>query len=268
MASDSIIMPRVQHARHAPLHLSSSDDDVTVPDPPPKVVFTDSIGLVITNGSCLKQRIRKTKSAKNRVQAVCVQEDTSNSSNEVVVSAAHGPPTSLAMVSLNNTIVINSSDSEVDDDVQVVLEKRKPGHRPQRMLSGPSTAFCQSTQTDDVEVIVSVGTTTAAGSSGSRMSRVVSAAKPSPKKSEPKCPVCFEDFASVSFLLIIFIICFNTIFFLQIINGHKKVMSTKCGHIFCEQCLRDALAVNGKQCPTCRAKVTSKAAYHQVFLPI
>ncbi|XP_020224086.1 E3 ubiquitin-protein ligase complex slx8-rfp subunit slx8 isoform X2 [Cajanus cajan] len=42
-------------------------------------------------------------------------------------------------------------------------------------------------------------------------------------------------------------------------------MSTRCGHIFCKNCIKAAVAVQGK-CPTCRKKVT-KNQLIRVFLP-
>ncbi|CAN0897932.1 E3 ubiquitin-protein ligase RNF4 [Linum grandiflorum] len=41
--------------------------------------------------------------------------------------------------------------------------------------------------------------------------------------------------------------------------------STKCGHIFCKKCIKDALAFRAK-CPTCRKKVTARDLI-RVFLP-
>lgn len=42
-------------------------------------------------------------------------------------------------------------------------------------------------------------------------------------------------------------------------------MSTKCGHIFCKQCIYTALGAQAK-CPTCRKRVTSREL-RRVFLP-
>ncbi|KAK7407774.1 hypothetical protein VNO78_09849 [Psophocarpus tetragonolobus] len=42
-------------------------------------------------------------------------------------------------------------------------------------------------------------------------------------------------------------------------------VSTKCGHIFCKECIKTAVAANGK-CPTCRKKVTRNSLI-RVFLP-
>lgn len=42
-------------------------------------------------------------------------------------------------------------------------------------------------------------------------------------------------------------------------------MSTKCGHIFCKACIKQAIGAQGK-CPTCRRKVTMKDTI-RIYLP-
>lgn len=42
-------------------------------------------------------------------------------------------------------------------------------------------------------------------------------------------------------------------------------MSTKCGHIFCKACIKQAIAAQGK-CPTCRRRVTMKDTI-RIYLP-
>ncbi|KAL8137238.1 hypothetical protein V2J09_003239 [Rumex salicifolius] len=42
-------------------------------------------------------------------------------------------------------------------------------------------------------------------------------------------------------------------------------MSTKCGHIFCKECIKTAITVQ-KKCPTCRRKTTAKDIM-RVYLP-
>ncbi|XP_047157107.1 E3 ubiquitin-protein ligase RNF4-like isoform X1 [Vigna umbellata] len=42
-------------------------------------------------------------------------------------------------------------------------------------------------------------------------------------------------------------------------------MSTRCGHIFCKNCIKAAISAQGK-CPTCRKKITVKELI-RVFLP-
>lgn len=50
----------------------------------------------------------------------------------------------------------------------------------------------------------------------------------------------------------------------EIIQSGRVIVATKCGHIFCSQCLRDALK-NSSTCPTCRKKLTHKQ-YHPIYI--
>ncbi|KAL1198870.1 putative SWI/SNF-related matrix-associated actin-dependent regulator [Cardamine amara subsp. amara] len=64
---------------------------------------------------------------------------------------------------------------------------------------------------------------------------------PAPPPEEPKftCPICMCPFT--------------------------EEMSTKCGHIFCKDCIKKAIASKAK-CPTCRKRVTARELI-RVFLP-
>lgn len=44
----------------------------------------------------------------------------------------------------------------------------------------------------------------------------------------------------------------------------KKMVSTKCGHIHCEDCLKLSLQAN-KKCPVCRKALTGKDPFHPIF---
>ncbi|KAL0973960.1 hypothetical protein UPYG_G00213440 [Umbra pygmaea] len=59
------------------------------------------------------------------------------------------------------------------------------------------------------------------------------------------CPVCMDAYA-------------------EIIESGRLVVSTKCGHLFCSQCLRDSLS-RAHTCPTCRKKLTHKQ-YHPIYI--
>ncbi|XP_030621630.1 E3 ubiquitin-protein ligase RNF4 [Chanos chanos] len=59
------------------------------------------------------------------------------------------------------------------------------------------------------------------------------------------CPVCMDAYA-------------------EIIDSGRLMVSTKCGHLFCSQCLRDSLA-RAHTCPTCRKKLTHKQ-YHPIYI--
>ncbi|XP_038142584.1 RING finger protein 4 [Cyprinodon tularosa] len=69
-----------------------------------------------------------------------------------------------------------------------------------------------------------------------------------PSRSTPgliSCPVCLDLYS-------------------EIVGSGRLVVSTKCGHVFCSQCLRDALT-SSHTCPTCRKKLTSRQ-YHPLYI--
>ncbi|XP_069833423.1 E3 ubiquitin-protein ligase RNF4 [Dendropsophus ebraccatus] len=59
------------------------------------------------------------------------------------------------------------------------------------------------------------------------------------------CPICMDGYSEIT-------------------QSGRLIVSTKCGHIFCSQCLRDALR-NVTSCPTCRKKLTHKQ-YHPIYI--
>ncbi|XP_072520134.1 E3 ubiquitin-protein ligase RNF4 [Salminus brasiliensis] len=59
------------------------------------------------------------------------------------------------------------------------------------------------------------------------------------------CPVCMDAYT-------------------EIIESGRLMVSTKCGHLFCSQCIRDSLA-RAHFCPTCRKKLTHKQ-YHPIYI--
>ncbi|KAM9376181.1 E3 ubiquitin-protein ligase RNF4 [Pholidichthys leucotaenia] len=59
------------------------------------------------------------------------------------------------------------------------------------------------------------------------------------------CPICMDRYV-------------------EIIRSGRLAVSTRCGHVFCSQCLRDALKVS-RTCPNCRARLTSKQ-YHPLYI--
>lgn len=145
----------------------------------------------------------------------------------------------------DQTIDLIESD---DDDIVIFKEVKKP------LVSKPTRrTVTQTTQTEGStlnDVTFQTGLPRAGPAENPRK-RVAGPSSKSPEKKfqkpEFKCPVCLEDFD-------------------DIIANKTKVMSTKCGHIFCEPCLQASLQANSKLCPTCRTKLTAKTHYHQIFL--
>ncbi|XP_064630665.1 E3 ubiquitin-protein ligase RNF4-like isoform X2 [Lineus longissimus] len=59
------------------------------------------------------------------------------------------------------------------------------------------------------------------------------------------CPICFDNYQAIR-------------------ASHRKVYSTVCGHIFCNECIKVAIR-SQHRCPTCRKKLTLSQT-HPVFL--
>ncbi|MEQ2292377.1 hypothetical protein AMECASPLE_022549 [Ameca splendens] len=59
------------------------------------------------------------------------------------------------------------------------------------------------------------------------------------------CPICLDLYS-------------------EIVDSGRLVVSTKCGHVFCSQCLRDALT-SSHTCPTCRKRLTPRQ-YHPLYI--
>lgn len=55
------------------------------------------------------------------------------------------------------------------------------------------------------------------------------------------CPICFDEL------------------------GQNPIASTKCGHVFCLQCLQQALTIE-KRCPKCRRVLKGPSAYHPLYV--
>ncbi|KAI9145949.1 hypothetical protein BKA69DRAFT_312240 [Paraphysoderma sedebokerense] len=45
----------------------------------------------------------------------------------------------------------------------------------------------------------------------------------------------------------------------------SPLVSTICGHLFCEECLKEAMKQSGKKCPTCRKNIPAKKGYHAIY---
>ncbi|XP_019408703.1 PREDICTED: E3 ubiquitin-protein ligase RNF4 [Crocodylus porosus] len=59
------------------------------------------------------------------------------------------------------------------------------------------------------------------------------------------CPICMDGYS-------------------EIIQSGRLIVATKCGHVFCSQCLRDSLR-NANSCPTCRKKLSHRQ-YHPIYI--
>ncbi|KAF8050939.1 hypothetical protein N665_1852s0009 [Sinapis alba] len=135
-------------------------------------------------------------------------------------------------------------DAIEDDDDDVVESTASAFDRAKRHKSGGGSQ--RGPLVVDVE---SGGTTRLSKNRTKRQSDQANVELNNPRKSktvaapveEPKfnCPICMSPFT--------------------------EEVSTKCGHIFCKECIRLAVSVQAK-CPTCRKRVIAKDLI-RVFLP-
>ena len=74
---------------------------------------------------------------------------------------------------------------------------------------------------------------------------------PSPSKTSSRsiiqCPICMETVQ-------------------QFEKEGRQLTATRCGHIFCNVCIREAAKAQRK-CPTCRKPVTLRGGFHELFIP-
>lgn len=175
----------------------------------------------------------------------------------------------------NETIDLTKDDEdsndvvEIADDEVIVLKATIP-RRPGDKIPGPlcrtrgtevesiGCNCCKNRHVPHAEVVVQSANNHEEGSSGSpsgkKGRRGVS---PSSASTPPallpqsqgkgyKCPICLEVIEPDK------------------PDSQRKMASTNCGHIFCFDCIKDAIKVS-KQCPKCRKKLTVKG-YHQIFI--
>lgn len=58
----------------------------------------------------------------------------------------------------------------------------------------------------------------------------------SSQENSPKCPICLEPYKNVR-------------------ERGLKLVVTRCGHVFCDFCLKKSIDGNGRKCPKCRKNV-------------
>ncbi|XP_075872640.1 E3 ubiquitin-protein ligase RNF4 isoform X2 [Nelusetta ayraudi] len=104
-----------------------------------------------------------------------------------------------------------------------------------RLVATGESYIVSSDEDEDTPPVVSGGVTSALQAS-------------SLSRSTPgtiSCPVCLDSYS-------------------EIVESGRLVVSTRCGHVFCSQCVRDALS-SSHSCPTCRKKLTPRQ-YHPLYI--
>ncbi|XP_074132961.1 E3 ubiquitin-protein ligase RNF4 isoform X2 [Sminthopsis crassicaudata] len=128
-----------------------------------------------------------------------------------------------------------------NDSVVVSINKNRRQRRNPRMSRGqPDSCILSSDdeETRDSDVYV----TENPSQESVVLEEETSSIRPSGTVS---CPICMDGYS-------------------EILQSGRLIVSTKCGHVFCSQCLRDALR-NASSCPTCRKKLNQKQ-YHPIYI--
>ncbi|XP_063780693.1 E3 ubiquitin-protein ligase RNF4 [Pseudophryne corroboree] len=123
-----------------------------------------------------------------------------------------------------------------NDSVVIVEEHQSQSENSSRSVTQAASCILSSDDEDlkDAETLVFGGRSRETPSTGSRSSA-----------GDVRCPICLDGYSEIT-------------------QSGRLIVSTKCGHIFCSQCLRDALK-NATSCPTCRKKLTHKQ-YHPIYI--
>lgn len=125
-----------------------------------------------------------------------------------------------------------------NDSVVIVEEQQSPRRRRNGTRSTTQTASCILSSDDD--------DTRDSDLIAGRRSRDLPHTNHNLRTSgSVSCPICMDGYS-------------------EIIQSGRLIVSTKCGHVFCSQCIRDALR-NVTSCPTCRKKLTAKQ-YHPIYI--
>ncbi|XP_078534711.1 E3 ubiquitin-protein ligase RNF4 isoform X2 [Lissotriton helveticus] len=178
------------------------------------------------NSRLQRKRRRSTTSTPMATQTETIELEE-NADEEVV---------DLTCESVSDAVVLDLT----NNDSVVVSEKRRSRRRRNRTTRGHPDSYVLSSGDEDSEGDVCVASTVSAylntlenGTAGPRPPGTVS------------CPICMDVHTEIT-------------------QSGRVIVATKCGHIFCSQCLRDAMK-NSSTCPTCRKKLTHKQ-YHPIYI--
>lgn len=144
------------------------------------------------------------------------------------------------------------ADSSIDSSPVIVCVNRIYRGDPISQL--PSCRFAQPSMLnrqlfnadDEIEEVVD-SNTTSEQNTGLVVASTSSSDDPAATTTERKisCPICWDDEKTIK-------------------RRKRKLMSTTCGHVFCDLCIRSAVQRQNK-CPTCRKKLTLRQL-HPIFL--
>lgn len=193
------------------------------------------------SGSFVRDNVEDLTSSGLVRRPLLVSSTSSTSDTESVVDLTN-ESTSLPRQSSThrpNVLIIDSDEEIVEMELPTPPQTNR--HRNLNPRRDPSNS--RSTRADDECFISKTMAKQGQGSNEARKS-----SEPSPSSDATKCvycPVCMETAQ-------------------QIEKDGRRLMVTRCGHIFCNVCINKAVQVKRK-CPTCR-KAVPQSSYHPLFL--
>ncbi|XP_057326659.1 E3 ubiquitin-protein ligase RNF4-like [Microplitis mediator] len=146
---------------------------------------------------------------------------------------------------LNDTIVIDDNDSPVSRPSRPARQRKLTGLR--------CTVINNDTNMSTSSAGASVSAATAAAGTTSPSEVIGLKDHDMKDQTEEKSKIQRNDLHNESVTVLSCPICFE-----ELMNSSLKPMSTKCGHIFCENCIQSSLSAR-KKCPVCMAPATLKS---------
>lgn len=145
----------------------------------------------------------------------------------------------------------SSTDSSIDSSPVIVCVNRI--YRGDPVMQLPSCRFSHSgalgrTLSDTDDDILEVAESNDANEENTGVIEASTSSSEDPAGKTPKkicCPICLDDEETIK-------------------RRKRRLMSTTCGHVFCDKCIRSAVQMQSK-CPTCRKKLTLRQL-HPIFL--
>lgn len=148
--------------------------------------------------------------------------NTDNEPPEIITLDDKTPPAK----SKRPTVFLSDSDSDSDSDIQVSGPGQMLGRRFYQRTIHHCTAINRRLPAALRTILPKISETQPNNPPPS---------PPSPQGSL-KCPICLETYLNVK-------------------QRGLKVVVTRCGHIFCDFCLKKAISDNGRKCPKCRKNI-------------
>jgi len=150
-----------------------------------------------------------------------------------------------SVVEENNTesdpeIQCISSVTAEGSDLCIILDIKRRNHR----INSKGVSTTQpSQQSDD---IIEIPDSQMDISANQTNSNEKTQSGSTPIRKTIKCPVCLDDYSMFRVL-------------------GKQLVSTNCGHLFCNNCIKEVIKTS-KSCPNCRKKIATQKSFHPIYL--